>query len=100
MKKNFLAIVIATAVTLAGAATAAAHDWYPIECCHQMDCAPADRVEFFADVGMVVTSRHGTVVVPANHQPRLSKDHRMHVCMRPAGGGKMRLICLFMPPPA
>jgi hypothetical protein len=31
---------------LAGAAPAAAHDWYPLECCHALDCAPVERVDF------------------------------------------------------
>jgi hypothetical protein len=38
------------------------------------------------------------VVVPANFPRRESKDHRMHVCMRPGQGGSMRLICIFLPP--
>ena len=38
-KKWFLAAV------LAAATPAAAHDWYPMECCHAMDCAPVEKVE-------------------------------------------------------
>jgi hypothetical protein len=29
---------------------------------------------------------------------RESKDHRMHVCMRPSSDGNMRIICVFLPP--
>jgi hypothetical protein len=29
---------------------------------------------------------------------RESKDHRMHVCMRPSLYGGMGVICVFMPP--
>ena len=48
---------------------------------------------------MLVTTRHGSVVVPANFPRRESKDNRMHACMRPGpSGGNMRLICIFMPP--
>jgi len=47
---------------------------------------------------MLVTSKHGTVLVPANFPRRESKDHQMHVCMRPGEGGAMRLICIFLPP--
>ena len=104
------------AALIAVATPAAAHDWYPIECCHAMDCAPVEKVEIlsppamasmFSPPGqaapampgaMMVTTKHGSVIVPANFQRRESKDHRMHACMRPAEGATMRLICIFMPP--
>ena len=102
------------AAALAAATPAAAHDWYPMECCHAMDCAPVDKVEMLpgpsiasmlstpaqADSvgGMLVTTRHGSVVVPANFPRRESKDNRMHACMRPNPNGGMRLICIFLPP--
>ena len=79
-----------------------------------MDCAPVEKVEMLpgpaiasmlsvpapADAlgGMLVTTRHGSVVVPANFPRRESKDNRMHACMRPGPSGSMRLICIFMPP--
>lgn len=78
--------------------------WYPIECCHAMDCAPVDSAAIANPVesgglpNMVVTSKHGTVVVPHSFPRRQSKDHRMHVCMRPAESGQMRLICIFDAP--
>ena len=93
-RKWFLAAV------LAAATPAAAHDWYPMECCHAMDCAPVEKVEMLpgpciasmlaapaqADGlgAMLVTTKHGSVVVPANFPRRESKDNRMHACMRPA----------------
>ncbi|KAB2848786.1 MAG: hypothetical protein F9K44_09870 [Hyphomicrobiaceae bacterium] len=78
-------------------AAAAAHDWYPIECCHNMDCAPVERVDNSGG-DMVVSSKIGTVAVPTSFARRESKDHRMHVCMRPEQSGAMRLLCIFMPP--
>ena len=81
-----------------------------------MDCAPVDKVEIVAlspvsDVltatteaapslpgSMLVTTKHGSVLVPANFPRRESKDNRMHACMRPGDGGAMRLICIFLPP--
>ena len=81
-----------------------------------MDCAPVDKVESvalspFSDVltaateaapslpgSMLVTTKHGSVLVPANFPRRESKDNRMHACMRPGDGGAMRLICIFLPP--
>jgi|SRR5262245_44144097 hypothetical protein len=103
-KKWLLAVLLA-------ATPAAAHDWYPLECCHHMDCAPVDHAEFVATPAtsetqgvapapgaMVVTTRHGSVLVPANFPRRESKDHRMHACMMPGAGGQMQLICIFLPP--
>ena len=96
---------------LLAATPAAAHDWYPLECCHDMDCAPVEHTEIVptpatadpkgAGIGpsaMIVTTKHGTVLVPANFPRRESKDHRMHACMLPGAGGQMQLICIFMPP--
>jgi hypothetical protein len=104
-KKWFLAML------LAAATPAAAHDWYPMECCSGLDCAPVEKVEMLpgppiASVtggpvtlgAMMVTTKHGTVAVPATFPRRESKDNRMHACMRPGEGGKMRLICIFIPP--
>jgi hypothetical protein len=100
------------AFLLAAATPAAAHDWYPMECCHEMDCAPVDHAEIVprpiqgdpkgdandAPATMIVTTKHGTVMVPGNFPRRESKDHRMHACMMPGASGKMQLICIFMPP--
>jgi hypothetical protein len=107
-RKWFLAAV------LAAATPAAAHDWYPMECCSARDCADVEKVEMLpgpsiasmlaapaqADSlgGMLVTTRHGSVVVPANFPRRESKDNKMHACMRPSDTGGMRLLCIFLPP--
>ena len=96
------------------ATPAAAHDWYPMECCHSMDCAPVEKVEMIpgpaitsmlgtpvpADAlgSMLVTTKHGSVIVPANFPRRESKDNQMHACVRPGYKGYMRLICIFLPP--
>ena len=111
MRKTWL-----LAALFAAAAPGAAHEWYPLECCHAVDCAPVDKVEIVAlspvsDVltatteaapslpgSMLVTTKHGTALVPANFPRRDSKDNRMHACMRPGDGGAMRLICIFLPP--
>jgi hypothetical protein len=104
------------AAALAFATTpAVAHEWYPMECCSGLDCAVVEKVEMLPGPsiasllgtpahasplgGMLVTTRHGSAVVPADFPRRESKDHRMHACMRPAPGGTgMRLICIFFPP--
>ena len=88
-------------------AHARAHSWYDMICCGGMDCAPVDHVEMVAGSytdtngdkhvnpmpSMVVTTRHGTVIVPQNF-PRLpSKDGNMHACIV---AGQLR--CLYEPP--
>lgn len=90
---------------------------YPIECCHQMDCAPVDKVEIvpstkFAAAGMgyapklglpaqtIVTTKHGTAVVPEDLPAKSryeSKDGRMHACIRHTATG-LKVICVFYPP--
>jgi len=98
------------AALLAAATPAAAHDWYPMECCHSMDCAPVEKVEIISlqsagimgsaplPGSMLITTKHGSVIVPANFPRRESKDNQMHACIRPSTGGTPRLICLFLPP--
>jgi hypothetical protein len=110
MSKKWLLVAL-----LALSTPAAAHDWYPMECCSGLDCASVEKVEMLPGPGiasllstpaqasmslgeMLITTKHGTVAVPANFPRRESKDHRMHACMRKDGNGGMRLICLFMPP--
>lgn len=114
MSKTTTCMAWLTAGLLALASPAAAHDWYPMECCHGMDCAAVEKVEILpgpamATLGpvdpsatgpsaMVVTTKHGTVLVPADFPRRESQDNRMHACMRPTGAGTMKLLCIFMPP--
>src|SRR5262245_28738440 len=90
--------------------TVTAHDWYPMECCSGLDCAPAkfDQIptqQLASNLGpqslpsvMMVTTRYGSVVVPANFPVRQSKDGGAHACMRQTSEGTMRLLCLFLPP--
>lgn len=112
-RKWFLAALLAAA-TLVAIGPAVAHEWYPMECCSGLDCAPVEKVEMLpgpsiasmlsspahasALGGMLVTTMHGSVVVPADFPRRESKDHRMHACMRRAPTGGMQLICIFFPP--
>ena len=117
----FLALAAAAAVSLAAAvmvgARAYAHDWYPLECCHSIDCAPVDHVEIVAGAVyyagkphqqpippsvMIVTTKKGTAIVPPDLPRRESKDNRMHACMRAvwlnAAGPTTEVTCFFVPP--
>ena len=104
---------------------ARAHDWYPKECCSTGDCDPVESIETrplkrlpggspaIADLQtMTVTTKRGTVEVPANMRRRESKDHRAHACIRTSDGmtqygdapalppvGTPYLVCIFFPPP-
>lgn len=79
-------------IFIAYTTSARAHDWYPIECCHQYDCAPVDKA-VTADGVIAVTTKHGTATVPAEMTRRESRDHRMHACIR-----DQKVICVFLPP--
>lgn len=97
------------------------HQLYDADCCNMVDCAPVEKVEIIetqkfvaAGLGfsgklkmpsqMVVTTRHGTVVVPEDFTGkarRQSRDNRMHACIRQscsAVGCVKQLICLYEPP--
>ncbi|MGE0702032.1 MAG: hypothetical protein AB7O57_23245 [Hyphomicrobiaceae bacterium] len=82
---------------------ASAHDWYPHDCCHDMDCAPVESAEWLASMAgglpqLVVTSKHGKAIVRRGASIRASKDNRMHVCMKRYDPlGEMEVICLFLP---
>lgn len=97
---------------LAGLATPAlAHDWYPVECCHSMDCAPVTSQSFVAGANYdamgnsiaagspmwIVTTKIGTAVVPENLPRRESKDNQMHACIRNTAQGSY-VMCIFVPP--
>ena len=77
--------------------TAYAHSWYPWECCSGMDCAPVEKFSMTPNNEWMLTSKHGTVIIPAQMKRRESKDNRFHVCMRKAEGITMPL-CVFVPP--
>lgn len=92
-----MAFRLAAAVPMAGAA--AAHGWYPRECCHDMDCAPVELVEPLPDGSLRLTSKVGTTLVPASFPRQPSPDQQMHICMvRYSHLDSMRPVCLFVPP--
>jgi hypothetical protein len=101
--RRFAGQLAAMVTALCGQPLAHAHDWYPHECCSGGDCAVVDRLVPLSPTGdsgprFIVTSKHGTASVPSTLPLRESKDHRMHVCMRPSLYGGMGVICVFMPP--
>jgi hypothetical protein len=86
---------------LSSASSAPAHDWYPLECCSNDDCAPADTVVRRDDGSYVVTARGLSAVIPADYAKwRRSPDGRIHVCIRKLRSGAEYLICAFRGPGA
>lgn len=80
---------------------ASAHDWYPIECCSERDCAPADIVIRRDDGSYLVTSRGMSVTIPADYRLwRNSPDGQIHVCIRKLRSGSEYLVCAFRGPGA
>ncbi len=83
--------------------SADAHDWYPEECCHAMDCAPVESWAFAqkAQTGSLpqlsVTTKKGTAIVPQDLPRRESKDNRMHACIRAGPMGVKYVVCIFLP---
>ena len=84
------------------------HDWYPHDCCHDQDCSPVDKVTWFTPSGggrplMIISTRHGTAIVPDDLPTQQSNDGRMHACLRHSLGDPyvdVSVICFFVPPPA
>ncbi len=107
---GFLLVVILSVLlaTYASAHEAPSGKWkYPHECCHDQDCAPVDSVARTNPTDgslpqLIVTTKHGTVIVPPGFKVEQSGDNQMHACMRPevwgSKDGKMKLICFFVPP--
>ena|SRR5262245_39241278 len=106
MGRGASSALLAMTLSLASQSPAIAHDWYPMECCHERDCAPVESVETLAPAStnalatLVVTTKYGTAVVPADFPRRESKDNRMHACMRQGATGRIHLLCFFVPPPS
>jgi hypothetical protein len=98
----FVALLLLAGVSRYWVTPARAHEWYPQDCCHDMDCAPVEDVIEVVRKGealpqLIVTSKHDTAVVRSDFPVREAADDRMHVCMRPSLYGRMSVVCLFKP---
>jgi hypothetical protein len=99
MRLRQIAFFAALALLLALPPATLAHDWYPLECCSDRDCAPADTVERREDGSYLVTSRGMSTVIPADYAKwRRSPDGRIHVCIRKLRSGAEYLVCAFRGP--
>lgn len=67
---------------------------YPLECCHNYDCAPVIRANRAPNTPIIVVeTKFGTATVPPDMKPRESQDHRTHACIRNGA-----VVCIFYPP--
>ena len=76
-------------------------EWYPKQCLVESNCAEVESTTYAppaisGEDLLMVTTRHGAALVPADFLRRRSMDGKMHACMRPDEEG-MRLVCLFAP---
>ena len=78
---------------------AGAHDWYPVACCDQRDCRPAEPGEMRQTPEGWLHVPTGTLV--PHDRYRDSPDGRIHVCTYPDGslrGMRFRSgACLWIP---
>lgn len=80
------------------AVPAAAHSWYPDECCSGEDCMPVDDIDRDAAGDYVVRAGRHVVRVPRAFPVRPSPDGRPHVCFREEHYIRINLPrCLFLP---
>jgi hypothetical protein len=105
MKNLAIHLIVGSVLVGSWPTPAPAHSWYPKDCCNEDDCAPVEAFSLLMPAGrgppqLVVTSRHGTAVVPQDLPIRVSQDGRMHVCMRLNDFGTWDVMCIFMPAPA
>ncbi len=85
------------AVIWAYSGPARSHSWYPIECCHQLDCAPASITKIEGN-DYLVTTKHGQVRGPIDFSKvRPSPDAEPHACINKDRDGRERVLCLWLP---
>jgi hypothetical protein len=91
---EFIAIAILT--SLLYTTRAAAHSWYPLECCSEYDCRPLDE-----DRGEFAIEQHdswklwdGRVIRKTSTQR--SPDGKFHLCETT----QRKPLCFFVPPGA
>jgi hypothetical protein len=73
-------------------ASAQAHSWYEVACCHERDCVPVED-------GVVVEKTDGVhvqgfgILSRSDSRLRTSRDDQDHVCQQPG-----KLLCVYRKP--
>jgi hypothetical protein len=95
-------LVVALLAT-ASALPAAAHSWYPKECCSNHDCMMADRIETDARGDRIVIVGDRRIWIPPSLPVRSSPDGHVHICFGVFAGPWLDthavdyVFCLFLP---
>jgi hypothetical protein len=96
------ASTLAIGLTTGGMLAAYAHSWYPVECCSQNDCAPADRIETGPRGIIAVMVGNRRIEIPPGFAARSSPDNQIHICFVSSLEARVPWmpLCLFVPPQA
>jgi hypothetical protein len=90
-------VLAAVVLACVGGSVAWAHSWYPMECCHNQDCFPADAVSTNSNGETIVTVGNLQIPVPPQFASRPSLDNRVHICFTMDASRKAIIRCLFLP---
>lgn len=93
---GYLVVIISFILLFAMTSPGWSHSWYSPWCCDDKDCAEVIDQQEDGHGGIIVTSKHGTVLIPQYMERKPSQDGKFHVCMR-KGTWKMIPICYYVP---
>lgn len=72
--------------------------WYPADCCHAGDCRPVASIRR-ARQGLWMSTVDGyTILTGPQHERRVSRDNRWHVCIGSDDADAPYVRCVFEPP--
>lgn len=71
------------------------HEWYDPECCNDKDCSVVLDTQDDGHGNLIVTSKHGTVLIEPDFIRRPSKDDKDHVCMI-VSDNKFIVLCYYI----
>lgn len=69
-----------------------AHSWYDKDCCSDKDCSEVIDKQDDGHGNLILTSKHGTVLVSPAFPRKPSQDENEHICIV----GKL-LLCYYVP---
>jgi hypothetical protein len=72
-------------------------DWYPVECCHDGDCRPAERLKAAAGGEWFRTVDGMTILTDQRTERRPSMDGRWHICIGVDDTETPFVRCIFEP---
>jgi hypothetical protein len=71
--------------------------WYPVECCHDGECRPAERLKIAAGGEWFRTTDGITILADWRAERRPSKDNRWHICIGADDTEVPFVRCIFEP---